>query len=88
MKTVLFLDNIKCHGCANSIGSKLKAQGLQEVDINVEEGSVSFDHTSDEELLNAQKMLKSMGYPERDASDLGDKARSYISCMIGRIKKS
>lgn len=86
MKRTLFLDNIKCGGCANSIATKLKSKGVEEVEVNIDEGSVSFTDVNEEHVDEVKKWLKAMGYPERDQSNFGDAAKSYVSCMIGRIK--
>ena len=86
MKTKLYLDNIKCHGCANSIASKLNELGVSNSKVLVDEGAVEFDHSSESEIELVKSSLKKMGYPEQDQSNLMDSAKSYVSCMIGRVK--
>lgn len=87
MKTVL-VDNIKCGGCAHRIEQKLTdLRGVSEVEVKVEEGAVSYqveDAIAEEKLLNT---LTSMGYPKQGESTVIDSAKSYVSCMIGRVTK-
>jgi copper chaperone len=87
MKTTLLIQNLKCHGCANTITTKLSAiAGLGEVTVNVEEDTVSFDYVNDAALAEAKTTLHSLGYPEAgDDNNLLDKAKSYASCAIGRL---
>jgi len=82
----LELDNIKCHGCAASIKSRLKKSGFENIIVDVDQGKVEIDAPSDRNIEEALSLLKKMGYPERHQSKLGDAARSYVSCMIGRLK--
>lgn len=87
MKYTIKATNIKCGGCANSITNKLsKIDQIQDIQINIEQGDVSF--TSDEPTIIAivKEDLASMGYPEDDPSLL-QSAKSYISCMVGRLQK-
>lgn len=81
------IDNLKCGGCANSIRTAIsKIDGVEEVHVNVETSEVevlSDESLAREEILNK---LSSMGYPEQGAqNNLGHKAKSYVSCMIGRM---
>lgn len=86
MDTTLYLDNIKCHGCAHSISSKLEELKVNQHQIDVENGAIQMEYDTEEQLESIKKVLKKLGYPERDQSNLGDRAKSYISCLVGRIK--
>lgn len=86
MKTTLLLDNIKCYGCSNSIESKLEQLNVTGVQVDPERGSVSFDTVDLDKLEEIQTVLKKMGYPPQNESGLKEAAKSYVSCMIGRIK--
>jgi copper chaperone len=58
MKTTLLIQNLKCHGCANTITTKLSAiASLGEVTVNVEEDTVSFDYVNDAALAEAKTTL-------------------------------
>lgn len=78
--------NIKCGGCAAGIISALNEKGLKDVKVDVANQTVSF--TGDLEI--ARNTLTKMGYPEagtRAAQNLLKKAKSYVSCLIGKTKK-
>jgi copper chaperone len=47
---------------------------------------VDFDYTDESTLLNAKETLKSIGYPEDGKENsFGTKAKSYVSCAIGKM---
>jgi len=78
--------NIKCGGCAKSIEDALTKNGFTEVRVNPGCQKVQFE-TGDERL--AEKILGKMGYPRagsQEAQSLLKKAKSYASCMVGRLK--
>lgn len=87
MKTTLYIQNIKCNGCATTITNKLTAlTNISEVIVNVEEGSVSFKYLDEIALFDAKETLKINGYPEvGDQNTFGTKAKSYMSCAIGKM---
>lgn len=87
MEEILIVQNIKCGGCAASIRGKLeKIDGITDVGVDVEKGEVSYTSLSEEVSVLAKEALKNMGYTQDDPS-LIDSAMSYVSCMIGRLKK-
>lgn len=87
----LRLENIKCGGCANTIVSKLtQLDGVSQVAVDYQQGWVSFD--SDQEQLTAIKsLLLALGYPEQGSvvglSSVGAKAKSFVSCAMGKMSK-
>lgn len=87
MNTKLFLQNIKCGGCANTVTKNLLSlKDVAAVEVNIEEGSVYFNYTDKETVNNVQKTLKDLGYPESGTDNkIIDKAKSYVSCAIGKI---
>lgn len=81
------IDNLKCGGCANSIRTAItKLDGVEEVHVDMETSEVeviSQESLKREDILHK---LSVMGYPEQGAqNNLGHKAKSYVSCMIGRV---
>jgi copper chaperone len=77
--------NIKCHGCGNSIVSALEKAGMKDISVDIAEQKVFFDG----DIETAKKLLSKMGYPEigsPEAESLSKKAKSYVSCAIGRMK--
>jgi copper chaperone CopZ len=78
--------NIKCGGCAKSIESALTKNGFQNVEVDPTCQLVQFEG-GDEDL--AAQILGKMGYSKvgsREANSLTKKAKSYASCMVGRLK--
>ena len=77
--------NIKCGGCEKNITDSLKKSGLRDVNIDIPTQIVSFEGDTE----TAEKILTKMGYPKAgtpEAKKLFKKAKSFVSCAIGRIK--
>lgn len=87
MKTTLQVQNLKCGGCANTISSKLSAiHGVSKVEVDVDTSEVSFESPSEEIVNQVKTVLHKIGYPEvGDDNSLGTKAKSYVSCAIGKV---
>ena len=52
----------------------------------MEESNVTFSYDKEEQVEEVKNKLKSMGYPEDgEANTLGVKAKSYVSCAIGKM---
>lgn len=89
MSYTIAVENIKCGGCANSIRSKLVEQELvRTVDVDVEQGEVHVEGNPEWRNQVALALAK-MGYPEVGSVDgmkaAAAKAKSFVSCAIGRI---
>lgn len=89
MQYTIEVDNIKCHGCANTIRKKVMAtHDVNELTVDVQAGAVTVTSKADsrEEI---EKTLRSLGYPKRGSSEgfdqLKAKATSFVSCAIGRM---
>ena len=86
MTTTLYIDNIKCGGCASTIQRKLDSMDqISDASINVEEGKISFESLDENAKAEVLSALKKLGYPERGTGTTLDNAKSYVSCMIGKI---
>jgi len=81
------VQNLKCGGCAATIHKGLAAiDGISAIVIDVEKNSIDLklDHIDRQEAI--LKTLTKMGYPPAGANNtFGNKAKSYVSCMIGRV---
>ena len=78
--------NIKCGGCEQMIISSLAKGGITNVQVDVAKQTVNFDG----DIEKAKKILADLGYPEENSAEAKSflkKAKSYTSCLIGRIKK-
>jgi len=87
MKSTIKIQNLKCHGCANTITKKLNLVGtISEVEVNNDEQTVTFLHENEADLVLVKSTLQSLGYPEfGEANSLSEKAKSFVSCAVGRI---
>ena len=87
METTIYVQNLKCGGCANTIAKNVNAiEKITNVKVNVEESSVSFNFETEANLAEVKNKLQSLGYPEDgEANSLGSKAKSYVSCAIGKM---
>ena len=82
----IIIDNLKCGGCANTITKGVsKIEGVSDVNVDVKSSTVSFE-TNDESIIEkVLKKLDSMGYPKQGTSTGFQKAKSYVSCAIGKV---
>lgn len=92
MDMVIVVDNIKCGGCASSIRSGLlKIPGVESVEVDVGGESVLIAADRDVRTVAIQALRK-MGYPERGSVEgveaFGAKAKSFVSCAVGRLDKN
>lgn len=89
MKTSIEIQNLKCGGCANTVTKGIsKLDNVNNVEVDVENNLVSFEYTDEATLQKVSSALLKMGYPKAgDNNSLGSKAKSYVSCAIGRMDK-
>ncbi|MCS6822087.1 MAG: heavy-metal-associated domain-containing protein [Microscillaceae bacterium] len=79
------VENIKCGGCMNSIKKALQAiEGVQTVEVWKETETVIVEGVANLYHKITEK-LASLGYPEKGNNNLLHKAKSYISCAVGRL---
>lgn len=83
------VDNLKCHGCANTIRKELAWIGeVIAVEVNVEESIVKVDYTGKNKMRDVfVEKLRKLGYPEEGTGKFNQKVKSYVSCAIGRVSK-
>lgn len=89
METVIEIENLKCHGCANTIKKSIaKMNGITKVEVLFNPESVLIEF--DEKLITRNDILQTLsklGYPEKGNNSLIKNMKSYVSCAIGRINK-
>lgn len=87
METTIHIQNLKCGGCANTITKGISSiEAIQNVSVNVDESTVTFSYETEDQVNEVKSKLKSLGYPEDgEANTLGAKAKSYVSCAIGKM---
>lgn len=88
MKHKVHIQNLKCGGCAHTITSELsKLDGVTDVIVDENTNTVLFE-LDGEDISNVVRRLDELGYPiENDPNSLLKKAKSYVSCAVGRINK-
>jgi copper chaperone CopZ len=89
METKIYIENLKCGGCAATIKKGiLSLENVNEVEVNVEESLVIVSSSSDESNAIKEKLSK-MGYPEvGDKNTMMHKAKSYVSCATGKMSSN
>lgn len=86
MTTEINVDNIKCSGCAKTVTNRLdQISSVSNVRVDVESGKISFDYQEDSNKTEVISSLKKLGYPLSGEGSGIDKAKSYVSCMIGKV---
>ncbi|AEG31384.1 heavy-metal-associated domain-containing protein [Thiomicrospira cyclica] len=92
MEYVHNIMNLKCSGCVNQVTKKLQGiEGVSDVRVDLELGLVRYQATGlgiNEQVLT---QLIKLGYPEVGSVDgiaaAGAKAKSFVSCAIGKMTK-
>ena len=70
MQTTIHIQNLKCGGCANTITKGISSiETINNIAVNVEESSVTFDYESEEKLNEFKEKLKSLRYPAEGESN-------------------
>jgi copper chaperone CopZ len=86
MEQQFIVENIKCSGCSNSIRTDLlKIPKVEGVSVDIDAGSITITGNPDRNAVVAK--LNDMGYPETGHNTLVKKAKSYVSCAIGKMTK-
>jgi len=87
MKTEkIIIDNLKCGGCANSIKKALnQIVGVLSVDVNENTKTVFINHEGQIPRGVFVEKLTKLGYPAAGTTTSMQKAKSYVSCAIGRL---
>lgn len=87
MNATLIIENLKCGGCAATIKKGLLSlDHVENVEVNVDSSEVTYEASADVSDAVKEKLSK-MGYPMvGDKNTLGHKAKSFVSCAIGRME--
>lgn len=82
----IHVDNLKCGGCASTIRHRLQeVPGVTGVWVDPEADTVRFEHDGSTDPKEVLALLHRLGYPETGTGGTVEKAKSYVSCAIGRI---
>lgn len=84
----IFVENLKCSGCANSIqNALLKMKGVTGVDVVLAEDKVCVSGVTVEKEEIVAK-LASLGYPQKGNNSFLNKAKSMVSCAVGKYNET
>lgn len=87
MRQKLIVNNIKCGGCETTVRDRLsKIEGVTNISADSATGAVEFDYVDELAFEKVREKLNNLGYTETDPN-LIDTAKSYVSCMIGKMKQ-
>lgn len=90
MKTIeIKVENLKCGGCGSTIKKGLlKFDEVETVNVDTEKSIITINYNGEEKEQEKyiQKMA-SLGYPQAEDNNIISKAKSYVSCAIGRMNK-
>ena len=89
MIVTIEIQNLKCGGCAHTIISSLEGlNNVQDVYINVDSSELTYKCLTAADKIAVVQKLNNLGYPViEDENSISLKAKSYVSCAIGKIKK-
>jgi copper chaperone CopZ len=89
MKTAIFVQNLKCGGCAHTISTKLaEIKNISNLNVDIDQGKISFEYFNENDAFQVKEKLITLGYPSiEDNNDLLLKAKSFVSCATGKISK-
>jgi copper chaperone CopZ len=77
--------NIRCGGCANSIKKEL-SKLFKSVEVDIDGKKVTVSVIDEQEIQKGAESLKKLGYPLiGEDSGMLDKAKSFVSCAVGKI---
>lgn len=84
--TTIQIENLKCGGCASTIKKGvLSVNNITDVTVDLENCAVIVSHEN-ANLEQIKDKLSALGYPEvGDKNTIVHKAKSFVSCAVGRI---
>ncbi len=78
------VENIKCGGCMNSIKNALNQLPLVD-EVTIDKDTETITVNGDVVLSILIEKLNALGYPEKGKNTPLKKAKSYVSCAIGKM---
>lgn len=87
MTETVKIQNLKCGGCAHTIKTKLEAlDHVSNVVVDNDTDEVHFDYVETPQVEHVIELLSKLGYPvEGESNPIGKKAKSFVSCAVGRM---
>ncbi len=84
MEHQIQVENIKCGGCMNSIKNALIQLPLVD-EVTIDKDTETITVNGDVDLSILIEKLNALGYPEKGNNTPLKKAKSYVSCAIGKM---
>jgi copper chaperone len=90
MRHTILIENLKCGGCTSTILSRIGAlDEVRAIVVDQTTDTVTFEAPA-EQFATVRETLIKLGYPERGSAAglaaAAAKARSYVSCVIGKME--
>lgn len=86
MEHTFIVENIKCAGCEATIVKSLKKiPHVENVVVDIPGGTIKV--SGDADFAHIQDKLSHLGYPVKGDNSVLLKAKSLVSCAIGRIAR-
>jgi copper chaperone len=81
------IQNLKCNGCINSIVQQFGLYPeVTSVHVDLETATVNIETQADDQRAKYEEILTRAGYPPVGVDNpMYRKAKSYVSCAIGRM---
>jgi len=84
--------NVKCRGCANTVKTELEKLWVENIEVCFTENDSSENRTIkfDWDFDQVKDKLTLLGYPEvgsEEAKSFLKKAKSFVSCAVGKMSK-
>ena len=86
MKSKIYIENLKCGGCAATIKKGIfSLNNIVSIEVDVDNSLVIIE-SSKEVGEEVRTKLSKMGYPEvGDKNTVLHKAKSFVSCATGKM---
>lgn len=86
MVAEIFVENVKCNGCKNTIIKEVKKQDkVSHVEVEIETGKLTLEFEGNDTVARVKSRLQRKGYPEKGKNNLKSTVVSFASCAIGRM---
>lgn len=87
MEHVYIVENIKCGGCEATIAKSIKKiPQVTGVTVDITAGVITVTGEVDAALI--RDTLDHLGYPVQGHNSIMAKAKSFVSCAIGRMARN
>lgn len=87
---VIEVENLKCGGCENTLNNALmKLDGIIKVNADAKSSIVQISHSGNTDVIEKaiEEKLAQIGYPIKGTGNNFQKAKSYVSCAIGKMSE-